>query len=787
MTVSLEWARPLDARTRRYAVDYASKSAEFALIRGETSIAVRIANQLVLAQPKIGSHRELLDRALAARTAAYETIAHGVGKKDAETINAVAAAYLAIGELSQAANLWLALARANPSEVDAFLSFAWCMARAGNHENAAQIANHVAAVARHPKIEAIRMMIALAESDVPKLLGHAQSALTFGSEAQVWLPMGAVFAMMGAVTESTVSLGLRLEDLSATLHLFDVAQAIQGGRDGEAIAAADEILKIIPDDRWAAMFKVIALLNSGDKVGAVKAQTALASALGARLDTLTRLVDLLYDLSAHQEVVDLGKVIRERLPSHYALLFSMAHSAGHIGDMDMVDDIVRSLPEVLSVVRRTPLSPFSVLSLFDDPEVQRESSIRRGRTMASPEEPCDVSLPDPPKDGLLRIGYLSNDFHNHATMKLITEMWQQTDRDRFETIAYSYDKNPDNPDRARAVAAVDRFVDVQDLSDGEIAQQVRRDGVHVLVDLKGYTGGSRLGVLRHRLAPIQVNWLGYPGTYGMAEVDYIVADRFIIPPGAEMHYTEQVVRLPECYQPNGRHRFVADIPTREQAGLPANGFVFASFNQLYKVNSTLFGAWMEILAGVPGSVLWLLAENDAIAGRLRKRAKSHGIDSDRLVFAPRAANHDHLARYGLVDLALDTYPVGSHTTASDALWVGAPLLALAGRSFVARVSGSILKTAGMGQLIATSFDEYKAKAIALGNDPGTAKALRDTLLRTRDQMPLFDPARFAAHMGKAFEMMVDIWRRGEKPRSFDVPLVQATTVLHMPRAADRSA
>lgn len=774
MPLSVDWARPLDSRTRRHGVDYATRSAEFALMRGEASIALRIARQLVLAQPRIREHQVLLDRALAARDAASDTIARGAGAADPDAIDAVAVAHLALGEHRAAADLWLGLARADSTRIDAFLSFAWCMARAGDTETAGRIAERLAPLAEHPKLEALQMMVALADNDRPKALAHARRALALDARAAAWLPMGPVFERAAAATDAALSLGFRLEDISATLHLYEVARAIQDGRHREAVEGADQVLAAIPDDRWAAMFKVIALASAGLKAEAVLAQAALAAMEGAQVGSLARLVDLLYELEAHQQIVDLGKILLARLPGRHALIFSVAHSASYLADMDTVEEVLALLPASPAEVQTSALSPFAMLTLFDDPALQKQTAIRRAESLPGPMEACPVRLPAAPSGGRIRIGYLSNDYHNHATMKLLTAVLERTDRTRFETFAYSYDRLPEDPDRQRAAAAVDRFVDVAALSDEQLAEQARRDGIHVMVDLKGYTGGARLSPLRHRLAPIQVNWLGYPGTYGLPEVDYIIADRSIIPPGAEGHYCERVVRLPDCYQPNGRDRPLKAAPTRREAGLPDAGFVFASFNQVYKINARLFAAWMEILAGVPGSVLWLFAKGDGVTDRLRRRAESHGIAGERLIFAPPLGQADHLARYGLVDLALDTYPVGSHTTASDALWMGAPLLALAGRSFVSRVSGSIVEAAGLPQLVAGTFEEYTAKAIALGNDPGTARALREMLLRTRETMPLFDADRFAAHLGAAYETMVDIWRRGEAPRSFDVaPLAGA--------------
>lgn len=773
MATSLEWTRPLDERSRRHAVDYATRSAEHALTRGEASIALRIARQLLQATPGDGARGALLDRALAARDAASDVIARATGSEDPEVVNQLAAAHLALGEVATAAGLWLGLARADTSRLDAFVSFAWCMARAGNFESAAQIAGHVAGLAGHAKIDALGMMIALAGGDHDAALAAARAALARDPQAHVWLPLGAVFESSGVVNAAALSLGLRLDDLSATLHLYDVGQAIQAGRHDDAIRRADDILNAIPDDRWAAMFKIMALVAKDDKIGAVQAQTAFATASGARLDVLTRLVDLLFEISAHQQVVDLGSMVRERLPNHYALLSTIAHSAAHVAEMDLAEETIRRLHPLGETIGKTGLSPFIVMTISDDPAVQRAAAERRASILPGPEAPLAAPLPKPPGRERLRIGYFSNDFHNHATMKLLTEVLECTDRERFEIVAYSYDSTPDDAERTRVRAAFDRFENVAPFAEGQIAEMIREAGIHVLVDLKGYTGGSRLGLLKYRAAPIQVNWLGYPGTYGMAESDYIIADRFIIPPGAEGGYSEAVVRLPDSYQPNRRGRDVVDVPTREMVGLPEGAFVFASFNHVYKVGGALFAVWMDILKAVPGSVLWLLSKDTAIGDRLRARAEAHGVDPTRLVFGPVMDNDHHLARYGLVDLALDTFPVGSHTTASDALWMGAPLLALAGQSFISRVSGSVVKAAGMDQLIALSMDEYKAKAIALGNDPGTARALRETLTRTRDIVPLFDPARFAAHLGSAYETMVDIWRRGEKPRHFDVAAIGA--------------
>lgn len=775
MARSLDWGSPLDDRTTRHAVDYATRSAEDALARGEASIALRIGRQLQLAQPAEPAHGDLVARALAVQDEAADFIARHSDATDPDQMDALAACHLALGDLMAASQLWLSLARADSARADAFLSFAWCMARAGNVESAAQIVDHLSRLASHPKIDAVSMMIALAKLDYDAALTHAKKALAADGGAHIWLPLGPAFATAGA-TEASFALAMRLEDISAVMHLYEVGQNLQAGRNRQAIAGADGVLAIVPDDRWAALFKIMALMAEDDKLGAAQAQAALASATGARLDVLSRLIEMLCEAGAHQQALDLGRLVRERVPERYGLLLTIAHSASQVVEMDYAEEIVAALAPLDEAIAKAALSPFMILSMTDDPAVQRIASERRARALAGPQEPVAGSLAAMPKPGeKLRIGYFSNDFHNHATMKLLIEALEATDRSRFEIIAYAYDAVPDDAERQRARTAFDRFEEVAALEEADVAARMRQDGIHILVDLKGYTGGSRLGLLKYRPAPIQVNWLGYPGTYGMPEADYIIADPFIIPPGAEKDYSEAVVRLPDCYQPNRRSRDVVAAPSRADVGLPETGFVFASFNHAYKIGSQLFAAWMDILKAVPGSVLWLLSKDEAIGERLKARAEAEGVDPARLVFAPVLDNDWHLARYGLVDLALDTFPVGSHTTASDALWMGAPLLALAGRSFVSRVSGSIVKAAGLGQLIATSLDEYKAKAIAIGNDPGTAAALRETLLRTRATVPLFDPQRFASHLGQAFEIMAEIARQGEKPRSFDVAPLSAAS------------
>lgn len=371
----------------------------------------------------------------------------------------------------------------------------------------------------------------------------------------------------------------------------------------------------------------------------------------------------------------------------------------------------------------------------------------------------------------IRIAYLSADYYNHATAYLMAELFARHDQRRFETIAISFGPNPQDVMRQRMEGLFSRFIDVRERSDQEIALLLRELEIDIAVDLKGYTRDSRMGILAYRPAPVQVNYLGYPGTLGADYIDYIIADRHLIPPGHEPYYQEQVVRLPDSYQVNDRQRLVApDTPSRAQAGLPEQGFVFCSFNNHYKLSPEMFAVWMRLLARVPGSVLWQLCDNAVAIANLQQQAQQHGIDPARLVFAGRLSSPFHLARQRLADLFLDTLPCNAHTTASDALWMGLPLLTCQGETFVGRVASSLLHAAGVPELVTHSLAEYEARALQLATEPARLAALKARLLAQRDRCTLFDTDRYCRHLESAYQTM---WRRyqdGAAPTAFDVKL-----------------
>lgn len=413
--------------------------------------------------------------------------------------------------------------------------------------------------------------------------------------------------------------------------------------------------------------------------------------------------------------------------------------------------------------------PLAMLAIDTTPAQQLRAAERFYRTIVTAAPSQTVPAPRAAGDGRLRVAYLSADFHQHATAYLAAELFELHDRDRFRISAYSYGIDDESPMRRRLVAGFDAFHDIRGVSADDVAALAASEGIDILVDLKGYTKQSRFDLLRARMAPIQAAYLGYPGTIGCPLMDYVIGDRFVTPPEFQPYYTERLVIMPDAYQINDRRRTIAEPgPTRAECGLPDDAFVFCSFNTTYKITPEIFRIWMRLLAQTPGSLLWLFEANPDAAASLRRSAAAAGIDPARLVFAPKRPLADHLARYRLADLFVDTYPYTGHTTTSDALWAGLPVVTVMGDSFASRVAASLLNAAGLPETVTTSFADYEALALALARDPARIASYRERLVRTRFQVPLFDSLRFTHSLERAYETMWAIHRAGEPPRGFAV-------------------
>jgi len=369
----------------------------------------------------------------------------------------------------------------------------------------------------------------------------------------------------------------------------------------------------------------------------------------------------------------------------------------------------------------------------------------------------------------IRIGYVSGDFRAQATAFLLVGVLEQHDSSRFEIHAFDNGWDDGSDTRKRIEAAVHRIVPIRGMGDAQAAQAIRDNGIDILVNLNGYFGDDRNRVFAQRPAPVQVNYLGFPGTLGAPYMDYIVADPVVIPDAQRAFFTEKVLHLPHSYQANDNRRAISDrAVTRGDFGLPQDGLVFCCFNNNYKITPRTFESWMRILARVPGSVLWLIEDNALPAANLRQQASAHGIAPSRLVLAERIEPAEHLARHRCADLFLDTLPYNAHTTASDALWAGLPVLTCTGNTFAGRVAASLLLNAGLPELVTSSQDAYERLAVELATQPDRLHALRQKLAANRLTAPLYDTARFTRHLEQAYAAMHARRRAGQQPEHITV-------------------
>ena len=414
------------------------------------------------------------------------------------------------------------------------------------------------------------------------------------------------------------------------------------------------------------------------------------------------------------------------------------------------------------------IRPFTLLALTESLQLQRKAA----EILVKDRHPPSLALPAMAKYARhkkIRVGYYSADFHNHATMYLMAELFERHDREKFEWVAFSFGPDVNDEMRRRVSAAFDRVIDVRNRSDKDIALLSRKLEIDIAVDLKGFTHDMRVGIFSFRAAPIQVDYLGYPGTMGAEYIDYLIADTTLIPQSSQQHYSEKIVYLPNSYQVNDRKRLIADKTfTRGELGLPDFGFVFCCFNDGYKITPQTFNGWMRILKKVPGSVLWLLEGNRGAVDNFRRMAEQSGVDAKRLVFASRLPLADHLARQRSADLFLDTFPCNAHTTASDALWVGLPLLTCMGEAFASRVAASLLNAIGLRELVTTTLEQYETLAVELATDAERLGHVRRTLESNRLTAPLFDTELFARHIEDAYSQMYERYQSDLPPEYIHV-------------------
>jgi predicted O-linked N-acetylglucosamine transferase (SPINDLY family) len=581
-------------------------------------------------------------------------------------------------------------------------------------------------------------------------------AVAFGPEhADLWsnraLTLKTLRRAEQALTSVERALALQPDFVEALNNRGIILFALQ--RMGDAIASHDRALAIQPDhadalnNRAAAL---AALKRFADSLA--DCDRALAIHPGFA-DALTNRGNALIELGRPQEALTSFEKALAADPDHPSALSGLANAALVIGDWTRTAKLAPIL-KVDVLAGKSIIQPFVLMGYFDDNELQ----LACARNYVRRSGPG----PQPPlwKGGRhahdrIRVAYLSADFHQHVTAALTAEMFERHDRDRFEITAVSFGPDDGSPTRARLTKAFDRFHDARSQNDREAAALLRQWEIDIAVDLGGHTSGARPWVLAHRPCPVQAKYMGYPGTSGSDFIDYIIADRVVVPPDQDIFFSETIAALPDTLWVTDTTVTVPPMPTRQAAGLPEQGFVFCCFNHNWKITAPLFDIWMRLLGKVEGSVLWLLQGNATIPDNLRREARARGIDPSRLIFAPRTTMEQHLARQQLADLFLDTLPYNAHTTASDALLAGLPLVTMPGQSFPARVAASILTAASLPELIAADAAAYEATALALATDPARLAATRAKLAAAHTAAPLFDTGRFTRSLEAAYRAMLD--------------------------------
>jgi predicted O-linked N-acetylglucosamine transferase (SPINDLY family) len=541
------------------------------------------------------------------------------------------------------------------------------------------------------------------------------------------------------------------EDVLRHAALFNMGVLLRNlGQIDEAINCYREALKYKPDLYQAAVNLGLAYEAKGNRLEAVQTW------IGA-LQPVDGQVVLLNHLGRVMETAGLLDDAEKYFQRSLLLLPDQPNTVQHflyVRQKQCKWPVIHSLPDISEEKQLEYCGPLGILALTDDPALQLKT-IQGWLSRHLPGEIKHLSPSSGYRHKRIRIGYMSCDFRWHAVSILTAELFELHDRNRFEIYGIDFTPGDNDSMRQRVLAAMDHHLPIHTLTDEQAAQLIRQNEIDILVDLTGLTSGSRYSILAHKPAPIQVSYLGFVGTCGMSEVDYILADRFVFPEELKPHFVEKPLYLPKVYQVNDSKRSIGQTPSRELCGLPRNAFVYCSFNGSYKITPEIFACWMRILKRVQDSVLWLGVDNQWARANLIKEAANQGIDTSRLIFAEKAPPAEYLARYRVADLLLDTSPYNAGTTASDALWAGLPVLTCPGRSFASRMAGALLKAVNMGELITHSLVEYENKAVSLASNADSYKQIRNRLAKEREHSALFDSKSMVRELEILYDGLVN--------------------------------
>jgi predicted O-linked N-acetylglucosamine transferase (SPINDLY family) len=639
------------------------------------------------------------------------------------------------GRLEEADRLYREALAHDPSDANALHLFGVLQAQRADFEAAAELIDR--SIALEPKNpmafynrgNALRELKRLDEA----LASFDQAVAMMPLHVEAWTNRGTVLQELGRSAEALASFdrALALAPLHATA-LFNRANALRHlKRQEEALASYDRVLALKPDHAEA-----------HDGRGVLLQELRRYPEAFAAYDAAYRLDPTLKYVQGRRLHVKMTMCDWINLDAERAQLTARADAGGSAAE------------------------PFEFLCLSSSAEAQ----LRCARAFVDDRFPVRTTWRgDRSAHRKIRLGYVSGEFREQATAYLMAGVYECHDRERFEIHAIATGPNDLSPMRTRLERAFDRFHDVRDETDARIADLVRAEEIDILVNLNGYFGQERTAIFALKPAPIQVNYLGFPGTMGAPFMDYIVADEIVLPKDQQRHFAEKVAYLPYTYQPNDRKRAIAELaPSREECGLPETAVVFCCFNNTHKLTPEFFDVWMRLLDRTPGSVLWVLETTPTVSPNLRREATSRGVDPERIVFAPVIKLADHLARVRLADLFLDTLPHNAHTTASDALWCGVPVVSCRGTTFAGRVAASLLSAIGLEDMVTHSLEAYEATALRLANDPEWRATVRKRLAANRETTPLFDTAGYTRTLEAAYLAMWEQHLKGEPPASFTV-------------------
>ncbi|MES2536579.1 MAG: tetratricopeptide repeat protein [Pseudomonadota bacterium] len=673
-------------------------------------------------------------------------------------------AFKAQGDMNAAQNAYQKALSLKPDYAEACLELGNLFKEQGKPDDA--LSSYQKALAINPDYVEVYLSLGnffTAQGALDKALDYYQKTLSLRPEyVEALLNLGNLFHQMGNQVQALAmyrkALVIKPDSAAAYNNMGSVFEA-QRNLD-EALACYQKALAIKPDAAEAHNNLGNVFKARGNLDEAAASYEKAISLNNNHAEALHNLGTIFNDQRHLDKALECYGKALEINPEFRISRTHRLHLLQHVCDWEQLTSDIgmvrRAITEPTSPVNNW-LPPFAFFSLPGTTAAeQRLCSEKWSASEFAPVSQGRAELHfnvDRPPNAKIHVGYLSADFHQHATALLMAEVFELHDRNRFRIIAYSYGPDDGSAMRKRLEKTFDEFVDIRSMSDKNAAKKIHEDRIDILVDLKGYTQGSRSAILALRPAPIQVNYLGYPGTMGNRFVDYLIADRFIIPPGQEEHYTEKVICLPDCYQPNDRTRSRLAAPSRAACGLPEAGTVFCCFNQTYKISPDIFGVWCQLLNAVPDSVLWLLASNPHAEANLKREAKSRGIDGSRLVMAPPMESGKHLARLQCADLFLDTLACNAHTTCSDALWMGLPVITCAGDTFPSRVAGSLLTAMNVPELVTYTLDDYRQLALDLATDKNRREQLRRKIIANCDSAPLFDSTRFTHNLEQAYTQM----------------------------------